>query len=308
VKARTLIVACAVVALAAPVGVAQTALATSDESGASGRIAYIVERYPQSVWTVNPDGSAPKQVVSNAHMVTWSPDGTKLAFTRFVTRPRSPGVDRIFVAAADGSNPRRLVDGTGAAWSPDGMRIAYTCSPPPGTPLSDWFVGVCVVNTDGTGAHPLTPPGNGDSTDPVWSPDGSKILYACGNDLCVIRSDGTDGVRLTNNPAELQYTPLDWSPQTGRILLERVRNIGIVGNNDLPSYTCRMAVAQPDGTMLHNLGLPRGACDAHWSPDGTKLVFDRGFSIWIADADGHDVHAIAEGAAGSWGVSHGGRP
>jgi Tol biopolymer transport system component len=269
---------------------------------ASGRIAYILERYPQSVWTVNPDGGAPTQVVSNAYMVTWSPDGTKLAFTRFVTHLPRPGVDEIFVASADGSHPRRLVDGAEAAWSPDGKRVAYTCSPPQ-NPRTVGFLAICAVNADGTGAHPLTSLEN-DSTHPVWSPDGGRILYACANDLCVMRSDGTDRVRLTNNPEKLEYDPLDWSSQTGKILLVRIRNIGIVGRNDIPSYRCRLAVAKADGTSLRNLSLPAGACDARWSPDGTKLVFGREDSIWIGDADGANAHPIAEGAGASWGVSH----
>ena len=46
----------------------------------------------------------------------WSPDGTKIAFSRWAD---------IYVMNADGSNPVRLGRGSSPAWSPDGTKIAF---------------------------------------------------------------------------------------------------------------------------------------------------------------------------------------
>ena len=64
---------------------------------------------------------------------SYSPDGTKIAFDQDAG-PSRPNVHGIFVANADGSDPRRLVTGlatpdaydTNTDWSPDGTRISFT--------------------------------------------------------------------------------------------------------------------------------------------------------------------------------------
>jgi dipeptidyl aminopeptidase/acylaminoacyl peptidase len=77
---------------------------------------------------MNPDGSNPTNLSNNPGNdfdPAWSPDGTKIAFTRF----NSDGTRKIYVMNADGSNQTDLST-TGhsdaAAWSPDGTRIAFS--------------------------------------------------------------------------------------------------------------------------------------------------------------------------------------
>ncbi len=57
----------------------------------------------------------------------WSPDGTRILFTRF--HADGAGAD-VFVVSGDGSGERRLTrargDDVAAAWSPDGGRILFT--------------------------------------------------------------------------------------------------------------------------------------------------------------------------------------
>ena len=126
------------------------------------------------------------------HELSWSPDGTRLLL---VTH------GRIIVVNADGSDPRVLVDhgtfGEGvpvAAWSPDSTRIAYLQTPGSGRDVSLW-----VIWADGSDATRLIHRDEccvGDSSGPVWSPDGSRIAFFENEDdryrsRLVVSADGT---------------------------------------------------------------------------------------------------------------------
>jgi len=102
----------------------------------------------------------------------WSPDGSLIAFCAAFTDVDQSG---LFVVAPDGSGLRQIVPGeTGAVsarFSPTGRQIAFTAEQ--GLDHNIW-----VVNSDGTGLTQLT---NGAddwvSLVPVWSPDGSRLLF-----------------------------------------------------------------------------------------------------------------------------------
>jgi Tol biopolymer transport system component len=104
------------------------------------RIAYMVwlaggpEGQTYQIWTVNPDGTDPRPLVDLGQCegggcsggLTWSPDGSMLAFhSRQDSLPsRTPA---IYVVNADGSHLHRInVSGYQASWSPDGSRLAFT--------------------------------------------------------------------------------------------------------------------------------------------------------------------------------------
>ena len=97
-----------------------------------------------------------------------SPDGERLAFT---------AMDRLWVSAADGSNPRRLTD-SGASehfpsWSPDGRWIAYAT-------WEDGVGAIHKVRSDGSGDPARLTQRNAVWLDPTWSPDGERIVAARG--------------------------------------------------------------------------------------------------------------------------------
>ncbi len=69
--------------------------------------------------------SAARVLINHARNPLWSPDGERILYVSTVNRE-----PELFVARADGSDPRRISDERydviAAAWSPDGKRVAYT--------------------------------------------------------------------------------------------------------------------------------------------------------------------------------------
>jgi len=105
------------------------------------RVAYVVSdvdknlnRGKRSVWVVAASGGSPQQLITsdkNDYSPRWSSDGKSLAFLS--TREGAP---QIFVAGADGSNPRKVTgvpEGVGEfIWSPNNKLFAFTTDVYPG--------------------------------------------------------------------------------------------------------------------------------------------------------------------------------
>jgi Tol biopolymer transport system component len=130
--------------------------------------------------------------------LTWSPDGTRFAFTRG---------GRVFVMNADGSGVRQVAAAAAAAfwptaWSPDARKLAFTRGP---------NQGIGVVNADGTGEEVLVP--DVTAAEVSWSPDGKSIAFR--DDVFRIRiaDNATGRVTLLKTGAVrgADYEP-DWQP------------------------------------------------------------------------------------------------
>ena len=136
------------------------------------------------------------------------------------------------------------------------------------TTFRDGVARVYAVNADGTGVSPLTQtPGAAFEGSPAYSPDGSRIVYTCGNfELCLMSADGSGQTRLTVNdwPRELRYdTSPAWSPDGSTIAFVRT-----VGGQD------EIWLVAPDGSGLRKLPVPAGVNDSpSFASDSRTIAF-----------------------------------
>ena len=157
----------------------------------------------------------------------WSPDGSKIVFTRLGKGPLDQGTIQLYLVNADGSGLRQLADLPGyaetPAWSPDGRRIAFDLQDENGQRIE-------VIDADGSHRSVILqePPGSGPGA-PAWSPDGSRIAFvmagAEGNpDIFVMNADGSHATRLTTDPSP-DVDPV-WSPDGSKIAFVRTGSGG----------------------------------------------------------------------------------
>ena len=262
------------------------------------------------VYIVDPDGSDAIRVATDiygASPVSWSPDGTRLAFSRPFIEGSSINLE-VFAAAADGTGEIRLTNEPRAdwkpVWSPDSQKIAWVSNRDPYTQGGVW-----VANADGTGGATYTPiidsysmdgetvefvawaPGprpiitthigghaNSDfpGTDTSWAPDTSRLGFIEGFfasdgrgllDIATMNPDGTDVHYVTSDPERFDRH-LEWAPNSARFVYARTPTTQYeFANTDI-------YVVNTDGSGLTNLTNAVGEDqDPSWQPVSFQPTF-----------------------------------
>jgi dipeptidyl aminopeptidase/acylaminoacyl peptidase len=203
--------------------------------------------------------------------LSWSPDGSKIAYACAVIRNGFISSD-LRIVNADGSRPRVLRTGTpGAAWpswSPDGTRIAFSTAAAPrehvrtNTTQPDRVVHSSIYTVDLRGAHRQLVAK--DAAAPVWSPDGSLIAYrsGCGR-VRLATPDGHDATPAGNSARCSGIGPTGlpiWAPDGTRIAIGTSHGIYLI---------------DPDGTHLQQITKPgiagiTGTIRPAWQPTRPK--------------------------------------
>ncbi|MBI3912561.1 MAG: S9 family peptidase [Armatimonadetes bacterium] len=252
-------------------------------------------KYVSQLWVVPGGGGEPRLFTAGDHNDTgarWSPDGRWIAFVS-----DRGETSQIWLIPADGGEARPLTQLEEGAvgdlrWSPDGSRIAFVYRPKPerdrkavregreqkhrsspprevnrlryreeGVGYSGdehWHLWVVSVPD---GALTQVTDGNCDESDPVWSPDGTRLAFLAN--------------RQPDPDIEPNRVDLFTIPATGG---EMMRVAAPAGPKDLLSWS-------PDGEWLAYVG--------HTRPEERWGVTDAG--LWVVSARGGEARNLAAG-------------
>jgi Tol biopolymer transport system component len=242
-----------------------------------------------------------------------SPDGEKVACSFMASDTGWPPVEsEIFLADMRGATETSLTGRAGITginccprWSPDGSLIAFRhCDPEPERERYPCRIGfeLWVMNSDGSGAHRVTPQEFPDVSPARWSPDGSWLIAYVGSILRGGHAITTDiqgaNIRvLPNVGTDPAYSPdgsmiassdavrdvLDGQPGVWRRLILTKADGGdpevlveqflVEAEIEAHYPTPEQAARYPDRDWTAEVQGTVGPRVPQWSPSGDKIAF-----------------------------------
>ncbi len=232
-----------------------------------------------------------RPLVDYTSSISWSADGSKLAFSgivRFEKGDDHEAIQKIFTVGADGRG-LRAIRGThealGPVLSPDGRTVAFTRTVDRETPTTvdgktwkEGFHGSSIWTVDLlTGAQRRLTPWRDELrySASSFSPDGSTLLATHEDDLLLnesepvaLRLDGSGSRRLLDDGSSPVYSP-DGSQIA---LIRRIEEYGKDRGEDTDLY-----VIDADGSGVRRLTRTPGRPELYpsWDPSGERLAYIR---------------------------------
>lgn len=250
---------------------------------------YVIKQKNNSIgvlYQVPALGGTPVKLVTDVDSpVTFSPDGTQMAFVR----GSSLGERALIVASVDGTGERKLSSRKGndsysfegPAWSPDGQRIACGA----GTRSGGQRAAVVEISIkDGT-EKPIATHVWGDVGQVAWLTDGSGLVLTASD-------------QWANSPAQLWY--LSYPKGETRRITNDLNNYGGVSltsdSNTLVTVQVDRASnvwVAPAGDASRARQITSSKHDGidglFWTPDNNRIVYTSSASgkenLWIVNAD-----------------------
>lgn len=229
----------------------------------------------------------------------WSPDGTKLLFTRRTLGGAVHDVHVLDLTEPD-PQPRRLIVNPAPSgspvWSPDGRMVAY-CSfnagAPGGATPQIWIHDLVTGSSQ--------PLGTGAACWPDWSPDGSEIAYHTlgANPEIVVMDLATRAARVVA-PGPAQDVQPEWSPDGTQLVFRSNRDRDAAGTRYFALF---LVPADGSAPPTNITPIPDGVLAAQWSHDvptwshdGAKVLVaarrpDTGTSFQLFQINVHSGHA-----------------
>ena len=190
------------------------------------------------LFVMGADGSHPVQLTFNGlddERPAWSPDGSRIAFSRDFD-PILGQVDRdLFTMNADGSDQRNLtnspiVTDQEANWSANGRAIVFVSD-------RDDDMEVFTMRPNGSNVRQLTF-NDAEEFSPNWSPDSRMVTFTSDQDgafsIFTIRADGTRQRNLTDNAGD--GWPV-WAPDGRKIVFTSFRDVTDEDPDNTEIYT-----------------------------------------------------------------------